>query len=273
MISPGEMTLLAAVVKPRSGLVLSPDKGYLVESRLGPVARKEGFNSIPELLQAIEIRRDEKLSWAVTEALTHTETCFFRDKAVFEQFRDEILPRLAAARPNGTVRVWSAACSTGQEPYSLAMMMAEAEGRFPGVKLEICASDISSARLEKAQSGLFTQFEVQRGLPIRLLVKHFTKEEDNWRIAPRVRQAVRWRVANLLDDLRALGRFDAILVRNVTGDFDEATRTAVLSRLGEQLAEDGVLVLGANETAGHGFEPLSGERGLYGRYDRKRAAA
>jgi chemotaxis protein methyltransferase CheR len=231
-----DMAFLAGVVRSRSGQLLTPDKGYLVQSRLGPVARRENYASVAELLQALRLRRDETLAWAVTEALANTETMFFRDRAPFAQFRDEVLPLLAAARPGGMVRVWSAGCSTGQEPYSLAMLMAEAAERFPGVTLDILATDLSARCLEVAQAGLYSQFEVQRGLPIRLLVKYFVKHEDHWRLIPAVRRAVRFQAANLLDDTLSLGRFDAIFCRNVLSGLHAEARGVVLERLGRQLA-------------------------------------
>ena len=268
------MAFVAEVVKPRSGLVLGPDKGYLVQSRLGPVARRDGFASVSDLLHSLRNRRDEKLAWAVTEALGNTETSFFRDRAPFAQLRDEVLPGLAAARAGGAVRVWSAGCSTGQEPYSLALMMAEAAESLPGVTLDILATDISARSLEVAQAGLYTQFEVQRGLPIRLLIKHFAKVEDNWRLNARLRRAVEFKQANLLDE-STLGRFDVIFCRNVLSGFDAPTRGLVLDRLSRQLAPDGVLVLGATEsTDGEGgFMAIPGRPGFYVRSAPRRAAA
>jgi chemotaxis protein methyltransferase CheR len=270
------MAFLAGVVKPRSGLVLTPDKGYLVQSRLGPVARKENYASVAELLQALRLRRDERLAWAITDALTNNETFFFRDRAPFEQFRDVVLPVLAAARQGGSLRVWSAGCSTGQEPYSLAMLMAECAERYPGVSLDILATDISPRVLELAQAGIYTQFEVQRGLPIRLLVKYFSKVEDNWRLAARLRRAVEFRASNLLDESASLGRFDVIFCRNVLVYFDAATKAAVLGRLARQLAPDGALVLGKSETPEgftEEFQPVEGRPGLFTRAGPRRAAA
>lgn len=271
-MSPVDMAFLAGVLRQRSGLVLAPDKAYLVESRLGPVARKEGLASVAELLERLRLRREETLAWAITDAMANPETWFFRDKAPFDQFRDELLPALAAARPGGLVRVWSAGCATGQEPYSLAML---ADDRRDA-RLEIMATDLSQRLLEKAQAGLYTQFEVQRGLPVRQMIRHFAKEDENWRIGARLRQAVRFRVANLLDDTAGLGRFDVVFCRNVLGGLEDGARAAVLGRLAGQLADDGVLVLGQDETvlgAGEAFKPVAGRRGLYVKATARRAAA
>lgn len=242
-----DMAYLAEVVRTRSGLILTPDKGFLVESRLAPVARREEHGSVEALLQALRARPDEALLWAVTEALTDNETTFFRDRAAFHLFRDEVLPRLAASRPGGVGKIWSAACSTGQEPYSLAMLMDALGPEHPRLKLDICASDISERCLEKARSGLYTQFEVQRGLPIAHLLKHFEKVEEAWRIRPEIRQQVRWRRFNLLDPMESLGRFDVIFLRNVLAGWDAETRRGVLERAAAALAHDGFLFLGAAE--------------------------
>lgn len=256
---------LAALLKARSGLILGPDKAYLVESRLAPVARRDGFGSVAELLTALRLKRDERLIGAVVDAMTTNETFFFRDKTPFDQFKDDVLPALAG-RSGGTVKVWCAACSTGQEPYSLAMIGEEERHRFPGLKLDILGTDISDRVLEKARAGLYTQFEVQRGLPIQMLVKHFEKVEDNWRINARLRGAIRWKNANLLEDLRHLGRFDVVYCRNVLIYFDAETKRRVLENIAGLMPDDGFLFLGAAETVlgvTEAFKPVPGKRGLY----------
>jgi chemotaxis protein methyltransferase CheR len=247
-VTPQDVLYVAEVVRQRSGLILTADKSYLVESRLSPVARKEGFASIEALLEAMRTKRDERLLWAATDALTTNETFFFRDKTPFDMFRDDVLPVLAPARPGGTLRVWCAACSTGQEPYSLAMLAEELRVKHPGLKLDIFATDISERVLEKAQAGIYTQFEVQRGLPITHLVKHFDKTDDTWRVKPALKQVIRWRQFNLLDDMRPLGRFDVVFCRNVLIYFDPETKTKVLEKIAGVTADDGFLFLGAAET-------------------------
>ena len=275
-MNPEAVELIRAVVHGRSGAVLDPSKTYLIESRLAPVVRREGFASLDDLVAAMRTGREERLLWAVTEALTPTETGFFRDRAPFQSFREEILPQLALAREGQPIRVWSAACATGQEPYSLAMIVDDERSKFPGARVELFGSDLSERCLEKAQSGLYTQFEVQRGLPIRMLVRHFEKDGEMWLLSPRLRQMVRWRRINLLADLRPLGQFDVIFCRNVIGGLDAATRVRLLEQLARALPPDGYLVLGQDETVGEAtqaLQPIPGRRGLYGLNPEFRAAA
>ena len=267
-MKPEDIAFVAEVVRKRSGLILGADKGYLVESRLGPIARQRELASVDALIQTLRTSKDEKLLWAVTDALTTNETFFFRDKSPFDQFRDEVLPALAPKRADGTLRVWCAACSTGQEPYSLAMLMEDLKGKHPALKLDICASDISDRVLEKARAGIYTQFEVQRGLPITHLVKHFDKADENWQVKAHLRQLIRWRQFNLLDDMRVLGRFDVVYCRNVLIYFDPETKRKVLENIAAVMADDGYLFLGAAETVmglTDAFQPAPGQRGLYAR--------
>ena len=265
-MSPGEIEVIRLVVQARSGMLIDPDKTYRIETQLAPLVRREGFNDVSELVQAIQTKRDNALMWAVTEALTSSETCFFRDRAPFDQFREEILPELAARRGERPIRVWSAACATGQEPYSLAMLCEDEASKYPSLNVELFGSDVSERCIEKAQSGLYTQFEVQRGLPIRLLVRHFEKADEAWALSPRIRQMVRWRRVNLLADLRGLGQFDVIFCRNVISSFDSETARQVLEQLAAALPEDGRLVLGIDETivgVTEALRPVSGRRGVY----------
>lgn len=271
--APADIQLVAALLKARAGLTLSADAGYVLETRLGPVARKAEFPSVADLIGNLRVRRDEALASAVVEALADTETWFFREPAVLDHLRETVLPRLALARPGGTVRIWSAGCATGQEAFSLAMIADELGARHPDVAFEIIATDLSARCLEKAQAGLFTQFEVQRGLPIRTLLAHFGKEEDNWRIAPRLRQTVAFKRLNLMADLTDLGRFDVILCRHVLSGMALDAGADVQGRLLRQLAPDGVLVLGEDEPL-TGDAALKAERpGVFSRPGGRRAAA
>ncbi len=257
-----QLERLAALVKAACGVVVPVEKSAVIESRLGAVARREGYPSVEALVASLDKPRDQALMRALVDALAVTETQFFRDKLPFEQFAREVLPALASARPGGAVRVLSAGCSTGQEAYSLALLAEQA----PQGSVEILGIDVSDRCLEKAQSGLYTQFEVQRGLAAQRLVDHFEKIDENWRASPRLRQAVRWGRFNLMHDPKPLGRFDVIFCRNVLSQFDEPTRAATLERLGQALADDGLLFLGLNETT-HGlteiYRPVPGRRGLY----------
>jgi chemotaxis protein methyltransferase CheR len=271
-----DLETIRIVVHARSGVMIDPEKTYQIETRLAPVARRAGFASLPELAEAVRARGDDKLTWAVTEALVAGETSFFRDRAPFNQFREDILPDLAARRGEKPIRVWSAACATGQEPYSLAMIVDDERTKLGGARVEIYGSDLSERALDKAQSGLYTQFEVQRGLPIRLLVRHFERADELWRLSPQIRQMVRWRRINLLADLRTLGQFDVIFCRNVVDAFDDATRKRVLEQLAGALPSDGRLVLGIDETLGgvtEAFRALPGRRGVYEPNPEARAAA
>ncbi len=275
-MTPEDIQLVAALCKARAGMKVDPAKTYLMESRLAPLARREGYGSIEELIAGLKARREEALIWAVVEAMTLNETAFFRDKPAFEQIRDDVLPTLSRLRGPNPIRVWSAGCATGQEAYSLAMIAEEGRGLEPGCRIEIYGSDLSERCLEKAQSGVYTQFEVQRGLPIRLLIQHFEKIEENWRLSPRIRQRVRWRRLNLAADLSAVGRFDLILCRYVLGALDESIRQRVLEGLAAALPADGVLILGEDESiagATNALRPVAGRPGLFTRDPSFRAAA
>jgi chemotaxis protein methyltransferase CheR len=229
-----------------------------------------------ELISAVRVRRDDRLLWVIADALTTNETFFFRDKAPFDVFRD-VAPELAKARPPGArLRIWCAACSTGQEPYSLAMIVQElrASGRTGDV--EIVATDISDRVMEKARAGLYSQFEVQRGLPVQMLVKHFEKAGDLWRLNERTRSMVRFQRHNLLEDPRALGRFDIIFCRNVLIYFELEAKRRTLETLAGAMADDGLLFLGAAETTmgiTDAFAPSTDKRGLYKRVSGWRRAA
>lgn len=263
---------LRQLVQSRSGVVIDAAKTYLVETRLGPLARREGFPSHDELLAALRAKRDDRLIWAVTEAMTSSETTFFRDRETFAHFRDAILPKFSGRRST-PVRIWSAACAHGQEPYSLAMMLADEAGTLDGAQIELFGSDLSEACLEKARSGLYTQFEVQRGLPIRALLRHFEKLGEAWRIKSQLMQKIRWRRINLLADLKPLGKFEVIFCRYVVGSFDPTTRKRVLEQLKSLLTDDGYLVLGRNESAAeiNGLHAIENAPGFYSRQPSLRA--
>lgn len=265
-MTPADFTFVANLVRENSGLVLSADKTYLVESRLSPIARRDGFPSIDELITAIRVRRDARLIDAVVDAMTTNETFFFRDKTPFDIFETSVLPDLIARKRGGTIRIWCAAASTGQEPYSLAMIADAFGPRMGGCKLEILGTDISERCLDKAKAGVFTQFEVQRGLPVQMLVKNFKKDGEAWKIDDRLKTNIRFRPMNLLDDFRGLGKFDVIFCRNVLIYFDAVTKKSVLERMSSQVEGPGFLFLGAAETVlgvTDTFRPVQSHRGLY----------
>ncbi|OYX05220.1 MAG: chemotaxis protein CheR [Caulobacter vibrioides] len=275
-MTPEDMDLLAALGRARAGVRVETEKPYLIESRLAPLARREGYDSIDALISALRTKREDRLIWAVVEALCRSETTFFRDRETFAQLRDQILPALSHRRSEAPIRIWSAACATGQEVYSMAIAAAEAPGLATGARFEFFGSDLSERSLEKAQAGIYTQFEVQRGLPIRMLIKYFENQDDTWAISPRIRQMVRWKRINLLADLSAMGRFDVILLRNVLGGMDASLRGKVARALAGLLPDDGVLVLDAEDDASEIDElltPAPGGRGIYLRDPSIRAAA
>jgi chemotaxis protein methyltransferase CheR len=262
-----EFEFLRTFLKARSGLALTPEKRYLVESRLMPICRRYELDTLSELLAGLKNGRDADLERAVVEAMTTNETFFFRDKTPFDLFRDVLLPRFLKNRASSRrLRIWCAAASSGQEPYSLAMLLSEAATRMVGWQVEIVATDISTDVLDRAKAGLYSQFEVQRGLPIQLLLKYFTQVGDQWQIAPQIRSMVDFRPLNLIKDFSALGTFDIIYCRNVLIYFDAPTKTEVLRRLANAMAPDGALLLGAAETVlglTEALTPDMDNRGLY----------
>jgi chemotaxis protein methyltransferase CheR len=265
-VTPSEYEYLQKLLKERSGLVLSADKQYLVESRLIPLARRSGLGGIGDLVARMKMGA-EPLIVAVVEAMTTNETFFFRDKVPFDHFRETILPSMLEARKHRrAIRIWCAASSTGQEPYSLAMILKDMSASWSGWRVEIVATDLSQEVLEKSKSGIFSQFEVQRGLPIQLLVKHFTQINETWQLSPEIRAMVQFKQLNLLHDFSHLGTFDVIFCRNVLIYFDQDTKVNVFNRLAKVIEPDGFLVLGAAETVvglSAGFSPFPDRRGLY----------
>jgi len=262
-----DFNLLSKLIKDRSGLTLTKDKAYLLESRLLPVARKWNLKSLDELVMRLRTRSEAGLVRDVVEAMTTNESFFFRDIKPFDQFKQVVLPFLLQARgTTRNIKVWSAACSSGQEPYTLSMMLKEERQKLIGWNVDILATDLSTEILAKAQAGLYSQFEVQRGLPIQLLVKYFKQAGDRWQIDSAIREMVRYRPFNLLDDLSGLGQFDVIFCRNVLIYFDQPTKQMVLERMARQLAPDGFLYLGGAETVvgiTDKFQPMANHRGIY----------
>jgi chemotaxis protein methyltransferase CheR len=265
-VTPPDYEYLRKILKERSGLDLSADKQYLVESRLVPLARKAGLPGIPELVAKMKSGA-EQLTSDVVEAMTTNETFFFRDKIPFDHLRDTILPALMQTRASRkSIRIWSAASSTGQEPYSIAMCLKEKAAQLAGWRCEIVATDLSQEVLEKSKAGIYSQFEVQRGLPIQLLVKYFKQSGEYWQINPELRAMVQHRQLNLLHDFSQLGTFDVIFCRNVLIYFDQDTKINIFNRLARLMEADGFLVLGAAETVvglTDTFKPIPERRGLY----------
>ena len=273
-MTPPDYEYLRKLLKEQSGLDLSADKQYLIESRLLPLARKAGLPGITELVQKLKSGA-ASLAAQVVEAMTTNETFFFRDKVPFDHFREVIMPELLRARAGRkSIRIWCAAGSTGQEPYSLAMCLKEMGAALTGWRVEILATDLSQEVLEKSRAGIYSQFEVQRGLAIQMLVKYFKQTGELWQINPEIRAMVQHRQLNLLHDFSSLGVFDVIFCRNVLIYFDQETKMNIFNRMAKAVESDGFLVLGAAETVvglTDAFKPLPERRGLYRPNDRRAA--
>lgn len=262
-----DFQLLSTILKERSGLVLSEDKVYLLESRLTPIARKKGMETLDDLINEIRLRRKEDLLEEITEAMTTNESFFFRDNTPFDLLKNDVLPDLLQSRASTKrIRIWCAAASTGQEPYSIAIILKEMATQLMGWNIEIVGTDLSQQVLEKAKAGIYSQFEVQRGLPIKLLMKYFTQAGEMWQITEEIRKMVSYRPFNLLESYGSLGTFDIIFCRNVLIYFNQETKSGVLERLRSRMPVDGALFLGAAETVlglSEKFKPVAGKRGLY----------
>ncbi len=265
-MTPQDYDFLRKLLKERSGLDLSADKQYLVESRLLPLARRAGLAGIGDLVAKMKTGSASLVS-DVVEAMTTNETFFFRDKVPFDHLREVALPSLLKARAGRkSLRIWSAACSTGQEPYSIAMCLKEAGAALAGWRVEIVATDLSQEVLEKSKAGLYSQFEVQRGLPIQMLVKYFSQTGELWQLNGEIRGMVSHRQLNLLQDFAHLGTFDVIFCRNVLIYFDQDTKANIFERMSKLMEPDGMLMLGAAESVvgiTDAFRPYPDRRGLY----------
>ena len=266
-MTPHDFDFLRRMLKERSGLVLSAEKDYLLESRLLPLARRHGMTSLGELATRLRQPGSASLAIAVTEAMTTNETFFFRDRIPFDHLRETVIPALVAARSREKrSRIWCTAAASGQEPYSIAMVLKGLGAQLNGFRVDIVATDLSADVIDRAKAGIYSQFEVQRGLPIQLLVKYFSKSGDAWEIAPELRGMVQFRTLNLLNDFSPLGQFDVVFCRNVLIYFDQPTKVGVLERIARQMPRDGYLMLGAAETVvglTDCFVPLPEKRGLY----------
>jgi chemotaxis protein methyltransferase CheR len=261
-----DVAFLVHMLRRRSGLMLNQPKPQAIENRLAPVMRRFGFKDLHSLVAELRHGRDA-LARAVTEAMTTNETSFFRDRATFEQFRDVVLPALKVRRAGSRkLRIWCAACAAGQEAYSIAMLLDDLKLRGEGWTIDIIATDISAEMIERGEHGLYSHFEVQRGLPIRRLVENFSQEGSNWRISEPLRRMVSFRAFNLLDSFGWLDDIDIVFCRNVLMYFDNKTKAGVLDKIAEILAPDGYLLLGPVETVqglSSEFEAVDGTPGIY----------
>jgi chemotaxis protein methyltransferase CheR len=244
-----DFDFIRRLLQERSAVVLEPGKQYLVESRLAPLLRQLQLNSLGELIQRLRAQPYNGLYTQVVEALVTTETSFFRDLAPFEALRKVVLPELIRKRQSERrLSIWCAASSTGQEPYSVALLLRESFPELAGWNISLLASDISRDVLARAREGRYNQIEVNRGLPASVLVKYFRQHGPSWTLAEDVRRAVEFREINLARAWPALPRMDLVLLRNVMIYFDVPTKKDILGRLSRVLQPDGYLLLGGAET-------------------------
>jgi chemotaxis protein methyltransferase CheR len=248
-ISPAEFTYVSEFVRSEAAIVLGTGKEYLVEARLDPLVKELGFGSLSELVHALQTKRTPVLKSRVVESLTTNETLFFRDVEPFEILHQEVLPKVLAKREDRKeLSIWCAASSTGQEPYSIAMLLRERFPQLEGWRVNIVATDISEEVLAKARKGVYTQLEVNRGLPVSYLVKYFQKSGLEWQIKEPIRQMVSFRQLNLVKPISGVPMADIVFIRNVLIYFDLDTKRAVLESIRRLLRPDGYLFLGGAET-------------------------
>lgn len=241
---------LSQFVREKSAIVLEPGKAYLLESRLMPIVRQNGLETLPDLVSQLKRPGSRDLAQQVIDAMTTNETSFFRDIHPFEALKSHVLPSLLQSRAaERTLNIWSNACSSGQEVYSIAMLLRENFPQLSGWKVRLIASDLSSSILKKAQLGIFNQTEVNRGLPMQLLLKYFTKDGLNWQIKEDIRQSIEFLPVNLVDRWPlTLPSMDIVFLRNVLIYFDPATKSSVLQNAKRLMRPDGYLFLGGAET-------------------------
>ncbi|MBM4246977.1 MAG: protein-glutamate O-methyltransferase CheR [Deltaproteobacteria bacterium] len=237
------------LVKERSAIILEPSKTYLVDSRLTPIVRKQNLGSLGDLVARLRNERFGELHRSVIEAMTTNETSFFRDVHPFEVFKKKILPDLIAKRSGErALTVWCGACSSGQEPYSIAMLMRESFPELAAWRTQIIATDLSTEILDRAKRGTFSQLEVNRGLPAPMLVRYFTRNGPEWQVCDQVRKMITFRELNLIDAWPSMPRADVVFLRNVLIYFDIPTKKSILAKVRQVMRPEGYLFLGGAET-------------------------
>lgn len=264
----GAARILSGLLEARTGQVLSEGRAWRMETALRPVMRAHGLRDIDELAARVVRKRDVALEEDVVNALLNNESSFFRDVQVFDMIHRQILPRIQEDRQDRILRIWSAGCSTGQEAYSLAIRLRNDADRWQGWRIEILATDISSAAIDQARSGIFSQMDVQRGLAIGDLLKWFEPHGEEWRASAELRRMIDFRQDNLFDPRAPAGAYDLLLCRNVLLYFTPERRQAVLHLLAGHSHAGSVLLMGAGETVigqGDDFAPHAEFRGGYAR--------
>jgi chemotaxis protein methyltransferase CheR len=263
-----EFEFFSRLVKLRAGFVIGPDMAYVVENRLARLAQRNKCGDPGQLVDLIRRAPEGDVASDVVDALIAKDTHFFRQSEAFRSLRESIIPRLQIQRTEQrSLRIWSAACATGQEAYSVAMILDQMAVELSGWTLEVVGTDINTKLLERASAGLYNRFEVQRGLPVRMLLKYFGEAPDEqWQVNERIAGMVSFREANLLRPAEDLGSFDIILCRNVLGSFDAEGQAETLDRLAATMNDGGVLMLGHDEqVAGlaERFLPFEGLEGVH----------
>ena len=277
MMTAEEIAFVSREAHRIAGMAIKPNQACLVEHRLAPLARAEGFENIAALLSSVQREADPKMASAAIETLASRESWFFRDRKPFAHFRDDMLPVLARARgKERKIRIWCAGVANGQEAYSLGMMLEEETDRLDDIAVEIVATDFCKRAIDRAEAGVFSQFDVQRGLSIQRLIHHFEQNGKEWRISANVRRRITFKQHNLLDANASLGMFDVVMCRNVISGMTPDARKAALHRIGRHLTDDGYLILGEGETAAGAvdmFRSIRGRRGVYEKIDQHFAQA
>ena len=270
-VSDSSSRILAGLLEARTGQQLTMNRRWRIETALSALLRERGIATLDELITILVMGKEPALSNQVVEALLNNETYFFRDRAPFDLLARHALPKLAARRdPGRRIRIWSAGCSTGQEVYSIAMLFAENPDKWRGWTIDVLGSDVSAGVVDRARSGTYTQFEVQRGLGINQMIRWFEECDDGWRAVEPLRKVVRFQVHNLMESPPHPGDFDIVLCRNVLLYLTPEKRRIAFDRLASALALDGWLMLGAGETVFGQTERFGADveaRGLYRRTD------
>ena len=246
ILTPPDIELLSGIVAEYSGNMIAPRQAYMLEKQLAPIAKSNGLADVPALVQEIRRSKNPNLSTQIAEAVTVNETSFFRDAHPFEALKKQIIPDLTAANQNRReIRIWCAACASGQEPYTLAMVIRENFPHLSNWKIKIVATDISNEMLDKCRSGEYSQLEVNRGLPARTLVRFFERSGSLWRAKPELRDMIEFSRLNLTSPFSSLGQFDIVFLRNV---FDKPTKQDILTRVHGVLRPDSYLFIGSVES-------------------------
>ena len=258
---------LKSFIENRIGIVLRDEQHKTLENRLVPLLRRNQLDNVASLITKLMREPEDELTMDVIDAITMRETFFFRDESPFNALADRVFPVFSETREKTRpLRVWSCATSTGQEAYSVAMTAEQILRQNWEGDLDILGTDVSKYAVGKARAGAYSQIDVQRTVPARIMVRYFEKNKNRWQLQPSIRNQVHFRQHNLVDEFSKMGEFDIIFCRNVLSSFNDETRNDVLTRLSKQLAPDGVLVIGTLETLigeSAGFKPVKGARGFY----------